>query len=1356
MTPNGEPITARATPSSLAAALPLTPAQRLAVSCREEPLLVSAAAGSGKTTVLCERILARLREEEDFSLDNILVVTFTRSAASQLRAKLSEKLRAEVTRDPGNARVRRELSILPRARIGTIHSFCFTLLRQNFAALGISPAFRVIEQGEAKTIALAVMEDIVDEFYEGTHRARFERLSDMISPSGDDTLAQDLLGVYSRLQSERRGIALLSDTLENLRAADSEMSGGGGDFFKTDEGKLLQKNLLLHLEYYRKPYEEVLSYIGGLEGIDRERAEKKYGEAFRDDYKYLKRMIAAAGEGYAALQAAICDEERDEGNPEKRKWEVLGRGGKKIDGCDQFKDTYRKNFKEKLDLCSPRTRIQLGISFPPEGLRDAARAAADLLETLSLVLRAFDRRYSDEKKRLSALDFADAERRCVDLLLYPNTENPTQVARQIASSLREVYIDEYQDVNELQDAIFRAVAPERRFMVGDIKQSIYRFRGARPSVFRGYRERFTPVGEDGKLPPNAAGSTKGATIFLSDNFRSDSSVIRFVNDVFASLFPRSGDFAPEDAIPYDKPDRLIKGKQGDKNLPVELWLVDKHLQSDLTVKDSAADTSPSEDKSADADDPAPDDAAHAKEIAVKPEAALVAAIASDLIAGGRAPEEICVLVQKNDLLADLDAAFRARKIPLSQGRQVDFYSRPEILLLHAILRAIDNPMRDTDLVAVLRSPLFGFTLTDLADLRGGGGGSYYGALCRRAGRAGKIPAEAGASADGSDPADESDLECYLDDDDTAATPILDEDGEGETEAPTDSSVVDEPLCTALLEKCNRLLDFLSRERRKCRTLSLDKLILQIESEYSLLPMMTAGLTPEEADSARTALLAYERSARAYAVSGGSLSGFLNLVEDQKKAREKESDRGAGLAPQSGKVRAMTVHSAKGLEFPVVIYYGGLVNLHSEKGSRPYVFDSALGLALTLPDKTGYGKIDPPRKKATELKDDFAELAEQMRLVYVALTRAKEKLILTGRCSRSNTGTYLAKMRDLSRHASVLDYLSNRNVISWVLLALGDKIEDYTVNGNKEALALGARLKEASPAARPTGEIAALSPEDRSRLDERLSFVYPYRGEVGLPAKLSASRLWPDILDEDAARPEGEPGGDGARYDFSRGGKRVREDLLRARTSAALKARPRFLSEKSSRASAAERGTATHVFMQFCSFASVRAHGVAAECKRLVERRFLTQEVADLVDQSQLETFFASDLFREMERAERAGHLYREQRFNILLPAAWFTEDEGTRARLGGERLLVQGVIDCFFESAPREGSRGELVLLDYKTDRVTDENALREAHRQQMVYYNAALEQIYRRPADRALLWSFFLGREVAYSPGDIAHPDLP
>lgn len=1204
-----------------------TNAQKAAITEEREPLLVSAAAGSGKTAVLCERILQKLLDPKNpGSITKMLIVTFTKAAAGELKTRLSGKLREAISRDMGNRHLRKQLAALPSAQICTIHSFCLDLLRRNFQELSLPASLRVADTGESEALQARVMEECVEKLYEeadGERKQRLDRLQDSLVDTREDLFAPRLVSVYKRLSAEIEGTALLAPASENLQK-EAAMLSSGGAFFQSSFGKKLRDAYLEKLRYFRRQYDLALTVLSGSETVKR-----AYGDAFFWDLEYLTRVISALENGDDAVSDLLLAVPKPKLGSLKKEYqddEVLF--------CKSLRNALYA-FYEKGG--------SYGIGVPPETLAVQFSAFSELLSTLALIETAFDRALEKEKQRLGIIDFADIERYSLRLLA-DETGAPTPLARELSTRYEEVCIDEYQDVNAIQDCIFRMLAPKHRFMVGDIKQSIYGFRGARPEIFSDYRDRFLAKEACGESIPEE--DFPGMKLFLSDNFRCDGEIISFSNALFRVLFGvgRSMKYLPEDDLQRGKSD------SEDLHIPVELWLCEK----------------PSRKKKKDEEIP---------ECPVS-EADMTAARVQKLLREGVSKKEIVILVRSlQNCGEELSAAFEKRGIALDAGYEESFQRRPEVLLLLSLLHAIDNPLRDIYLVSAMKSPLFGFSLRELTQIRG---------LCPKG-------------------------HFYM--------------------AVKAAAEEQETVSRECREKCVAFLDFLEKYRRLDASLSPDRLFLQLLSEYSLLPMLSAGLEESGAEDCRASVMKLYDFARSYTEGGKSgLGGFLSRMEKLFQSGVREKGRAIPDA-----VRVMTVHNAKGLEFPVCILYGCGKLFPTKKES--FLYDRALGPMLLLRDKSGYAKLDSPLRTAVKYALEDAGLEEEMRVLYVALTRAKNRLILTGstEAPRQLLKTLSIESRALCR--SSFSDGGHRCYLHWILLcmSLAQNRECCKIGGREEISALLEETEalpqtaEQTPKAAESLETPVSAQPETARcagfekaLAEKLDFSYPYKTEAALPAKLSVSRLWPSVLDE---------------------GEEEGKDLLRS-----VRFRePLFLTGGMEDKSAAARGTATHTFMQFCNFENVLQTGVEKELERLIQAGYLTAGMGELVNLSHVRKFFASSLFSQMRRARL---LRREQRFNILFPAAAFTGKEEKREAISKNKLLVQGVIDCFFES-----ENGELFLVDYKTDFFTKsemesgaaEQEMLCRHQNQMSYYAAALEKIFGRRPDVCALWAFSLGKELRF-----------
>ena len=821
-------------------------------------------------------------------------------------------------------------------------------------------------------------------------------------------------------------------------------------------------------------------------------------------------------------------------------------------------------------------------------------------------------------------DIADAAHR---LLVGPGGA-PTEIAAAMQQEFDAIYIDEFQDTDRRQDDIFRALSNgKNRFLVGDVKQSIYRFRSADTDIFNAYRSNFAPIGE--------AAPGQGATIFMSDCFRCDRHVVDFSNAVSGYLFRR---MAPD--MHYAKEDDLVFHKT---NLPeghvpkkCRLLLIDYQTnvqKSANTVK--------------------------------RPEAQMICREIRRLHDEEKKADgqplmwkDIAVFARADSSLRPVADALAAAGIPVNDTTKKNPFENPEVLCVISLLSVIDNPQKDIHLAAVLRSPLFGFTLSDLVTMRN--------------------------AADRSLSLFEAMRETAKKDDDLGA-------------------------------RCRRVLQDLTAWREKARQLPVDKLLRYLYRN-TLLYGFTGGDTAAKGYDRRNNLQRLYEYARQFE-SGGfrGLFQFIRYIEGvMESGQTVKEDHAAADA-----VTLSTVHGAKGLEYPVcfLVDTGNVKTMECIDAGRDCLIDKKTGVTFRIPNAGAFSRAETFARSVAALAYKRDELEEETRILYVAMTRAQEQLIVTGTVSGS-----LQKRLEQGRN---LDPLTDgaHTYLKWIALALGGfESKPYCDVEHTDAATLTAFTPEATATDEAAGN--ATAGDTAKTLRERFDYVYPYEHLTRLPAKLSVSRLSPtvlDVYDGDAATTV----------------EADAENLLRTFEKA-----PLFGVAKA--ADAAERGTATHEFLQFCDFERAAKEGVAAELTRLTEAGYLPDTAADEVWQTELTAFFGSRFYADLREAR---DVHRETRFNIFLPARDFTENPDFKAAVGDEKLLVQGVIDLFYTDKD-----GKLVLCDYKTDRLTpaqqkDPGAaaafLFARHGGQLRYYKEALLSLCGRYPDRVLIYSLPLGEAV-------------
>ena len=1178
--------------------------QKAAIELRNMELLVSASAGAGKTGSLCRRIVERLCDKTDpTDLSRVLVVTFTRAAAGEMRTRIGEELRGSIallakeqTKESEVllARLREQLLLLPLARIGTIDSFCLDLIKSNFDLLDISASVRVADETELKRTKEGIMRRCMGRLYK-EDPVLFGQLTDgLLSVYGDEELPGTLISFYEKTLSYEGGISCL------LEASALARADGQRPYFESESGRIAGERTLSELDFYIGEYGQYLAFAAGDTSMNKQ---YEFVKKEQEMLISLREILKEDPEEFARM----ADEQEFATLPSSRD-----------------KSPQRLCFKQTRDSLKAfiKDGARLGVDYDLSSNGELLNESAELLLLYHRLFARYKRELDARKKRMGVLEFSDilllAER-----LLYNEDGTISDFARSVALDFDEIYIDEFQDVNALQERVFQAISRGNRFLVGDVKQSIYGFRGACPDIFSGMRE---------ELPLYTEGTAAGK-LFLSYNYRSDPAIIDFVNAVCGRLLGCCSDMA------YVNEDDLKAGKTGSSGVKPRLCLIENSKKSKFLQAEP------------------------------NKEAAYTAKCIKAMIDKGRAPSDIMVLVRaRNDHLSDLIAALEREGVAVDAGQGDDFFESPEILLVTALLEAIDNPTHDIALAAILKSPVFGFTLEQLLEMRRGGSSeTLFSCLAEYAEK----------SASG---------------------------------------------------KAQKALAFLLRYRALSRELTVEKLIWHLYDSLSLAPLLGLGLPLEEGQRIGQRLLCFYDLACGYVrCGGGDVGGFLEHLEGLAKSKAGgENDK---QRKDPSKVRIMTFHGSKGLQAPVCWLYGCGKSLSLAGKSIP--FDKTFGPGFLLVDKEN-GVLQSKSSFYYAIRARTLEkgLNEELRLLYVALTRASEQLYISGVAT--------GKLMELQEYAGQihlkrghLELLHTPCYLGFLMMALAGREELYeryvgAFPGDllSETGTLGGQPQEKVSENAPQGETSAPDTALAERYKDRLTFSYPYARAVDIPAKLSVSRLSPGLFDEDAQQPVLPSYG--------------REEP-----------RPRFYEEAPEKShSATAIGTATHAFMQFCDFEAVEQKGVGAEIKRLLEKGFLDKHAAALVDEKAVGGFFESDLYAALKKAKR---VYREQRFMYDLPASALAEQPENQRALAGETVVVQGVIDCFFID-----EEGRVVLIDYKTDRFSSaqkkdprvcEELLRLRHGRQLGYYKAAVEGLTGLPVSRTLIYSFDLGKSLSADP---------
>lgn len=1162
----------------------LTPAQQAAVNNEGGAILVSAAAGSGKTRVLVERLMRRICDENDpHDIDEFLVITFTKKAAAELRTRIAKELTERLAKQPAAAHLQRQLHRVYLAKIMTVDAFCGELLHEYAYQLRLPPDFRVAEEAELTPIKQEIAAQLLEECCEKLDKEPAIRaLIDTLGAGRSDYALVDLLqDVYRESRchlSEEEWLRFCTESLNTDCFTDASEMPWGRYTVK-----------LLHDAVGDCSFE-----FRRLAGIAAEQPDlgEAYESMFLGDAEALAPYLSAdTWEGIRALGKPSYPRK-----PSAKKDEDHA--------ADESIDNARKACKAKFTAAlSPFAQSSAEVL-------DAIAQTADALRGLFALVPEFAKRFRAEKERLHLQDFADLEHGALRLLLQKGTRLPTAIAKDISTRFTEIMVDEYQDTNEIQDAIYKAISKDgkNRFMVGDIKQSIYRFRLADPGIFLKKYKTYRDHREvDGNAPRR---------ILLSENFRSGGEILEAANAVFSNCMSEAvGD------LNYGPDEALVCGRE---HAPLPYTPVELHCISTQT----------------DTDDDAPDK--------VEAEAAFVAARLRRLLdektpvrckEGLRpcTPGDIAILLRSiPDRVGQCFLqALAAQGIPAVCERGSSILDSEELECMICLLQILDNAHLDIPLTSVMLSPVFAFTADELARIRAGArNADLYDALC-----ASKTP---------------------------HAAEFL------QTLRTLRAAAAELPLHT-LLEQIDRLTDF--------------------DSVYAAMP---DGAVREEN------LCSFREHAAVFEDGGKrSLHQFIAYLDTLKN----DGVSGKGSANQDA-VNIMTVHKSKGLEFPVVVLAGLSRSFNQDDSKQPVLFQSELGAACSRLNKTYSLRYPSPAKKAIAKKQREDDKSEEMRVLYVAMTRAQDCLIMTY-CSAKlqQKLTKLAEQLTLPPHPMLAKTAACPG--DWILMTAllrteAGELFRFAAQPAQSAVSdipwlIRVHTAASGEAVAPVASAAEVSPAAAPDL-RMLDFHYAAPLAAALPGKVTATQLKGRMIDGEVD--------DGA-----------------AAVPVRFRQPPLFLEDQP--LSPTERGVAAHLAMQYLDFSKTDSEAeIESELHRMVRDRFLTQKQADAVAPAKLLRVFESPLGAMIKTADQ---VIREFKFSLLVEAAHYFRAEP------GEQLMLQGVTDCCLVKD------GALTVIDFKTDRIRagGETASAAHYKPQLEAYSLALSRIFGMPVTKRILYYF-------------------
>lgn len=1248
-----------------------TKEQESAIYTKECNLLVAAAAGAGKTAVLVQRIIEKIMDKENpIDIDKILVVTFTNAAASEMKERIGEAISKELDKNPDSKGLQRQLTLLNRANITTIHSFCLQVIRNNFHIIDIDPSFRVGDGTETVLLKQEALEELFEEKYEEDNcKEEFLQLVDSYGGRDDRRVLDMVESLYSFSQSLPWPEKWLFEVAENFNV---------GEEFKFEDciwANIIMEDVKIEITGLKNKMERALKILEETEGLE------QYIEVFKGDLQVVAAI--ANSSSWQELNVAIMDFSFGT-LPRKRVEESL----KEIK--DRALDI-RKKVKEKIE------KIKEDVFVGSDNVGERLGKLYPRIKCLTELVMEFNAIYRDKKREKNIIDFNDIEHFALEILTDFNRQEeiiPSSIAIEYREKFEEILIDEYQDSNSVQEVILNAVSRQpniilqeeklnkpNMFMVGDVKQSIYRFRQAKPELFLDKYSNYSE--EDGSI---------NRKIKLFKNFRSRKEVIDGVNFIFGQIMCKN-----VGELDYDDGEKLNQGAEfpipeEDINFagPIEMHIMEKGgngTQNINSYEDYDNGIFSEEEEQ-------PDN--------IQLEGAMVAKIVKNLMDKEKGYfkvldkntrkyrdvqyRDIVILMRATAEMAPIFMEELNNKgIPVFADTSKGYFETAEIKTILSLLQIIDNPRQDIPLLAVLRSPIFSFTAEEVIDIR----------LINR------------------------EISIY----------------EGLKKIYNKELCTDEELNyiknlqVNFIKKVNDFLNKLEKWREKSLHTSIDQFIWHLYTDTGYYGFV--GALPGGVQRQANLRILFERAKQYENTSYRGLFNFINFIN---KLKNSSGDMGSAkiLGENEDVVRIMSIHKSKGLEFPVVILAGTGKNFNLQDIRKSVLYHQQLGLGpeyVDLEKRISYPTII---KQIIKKKIKLETLSEEMRILYVAFTRAKEKLIITGMVNNLDNTIDKWCHIGMEEDDKIPEYalMEGKSYLDWIVPAIsrhkdglnlrekvgissaGEKIifdeSKWEVKlWNKDEIVETDNIEREERDILKELESLQFSTESskyKDELEKRLNWNYKYIESCAIPAKFSVSELKRrfSVLDNENS-----------------------ESII----GTSFLKKPLFL-EKVKKFSSAERGTLMHLVMQHLDMdKTVTVEDINSQINYMIVNEFLTEEQAKVINVDKIFKFFKSSLG---ERVKKSSLIRRETPFYIEINSTDIFK-ELPKEVYGEEKVLIQGVIDLYFEE--KDG----LVIVDYKTDYVEDIEDIRKRYYLQLKYYSEALERITGKKVKENYLYLFHI-----------------
>lgn len=1253
-----------------------TKEQRQVIESRNTNLLVSAAAGSGKTAVLIERIIELVLDEKNpIDINKLLVVTFTKLAASEMRERVSKAIEKKLEENPENEHLQKQLLLLSGADITTIDSFCKDVLISYAHLVNLDSNIKVIDPSENEVLAKEVMEELFEELYENNDESFLRLVNWYAKKNTDEGLLQLLLNVNNFVNSHPFPKIWLNEKAEFFNTSTKD-----DDFYLENYILDIAKDVDMDLEFFE------LSIKNNLKKIENYPELEKY----IDIYNILLDALFVVKE---SLKNFLKDNTKFD-ELKKSSYEFLNSnfGSFRISKCDEeVKEIYNK-VKKELDSIKLEITESLGaLNLDLENIKKESDLIYPYVRSVSDVVIKFKEKFWERKQKFNYVDFADIEHLALEILVDIDEDGntkPSKTALEYQEKYTEVFIDEYQDSNLVQEILLSAVAKENnRFMVGDVKQSIYRFRQADPSIFIEKYENYYRVEDDV--------DSFNKKIMLYANFRSRKEILEGTNLVFSKIMKKeTGEL---DYTIDERLNSMASFKEIDENVggAVEILLVDE--KSDEEYEDEIILT-----------DEYSEDFEEMKSF--KLECIKIANTIYNMMNNKENPfkvydknlddyrkveyKDIVILMRSpSSNTKILEEVFLEYNIPIYAESTGGYFDTFEVDTIINLLKIIDNPMQDIPLISVMYSPIYNFTSTELSEIR----------LVDR------------------------ELKFY----ELLMKILEDEDIE---------------IRVNLKEKIAKFISDLKLFIQKKSLVSADELIwflYKYTGYYNYVGLLDMG------EQRKTNLMLLFEKAKNY--EKNSYKGLFNFVNYIQKISLKSDVSEAKLISEDANVvRIMSIHKSKGLEFPIVFLANTNKKFNFRADDSNLVLHQKLGFGAVVYDmdkKTSFNSI--MKKKIEKFKKN-EQIAEEMRLLYVAMTRAKEKLIITGRVKdyenlkeeissgideRGNISNY--KILKINNYLDwILSSIENLTVCGKILNCLGreenflgneDLKFQLNVNTKKGEFLEYQRIKEEVKTNEIISDNDSLEIKKEMRtvkefLEDRFNKEYVYKNVLNKPSSITVSEIKKMIQEEDEEKHQ----------------KYYKENFV-------LKT-PSFIHQGEEKVgfNSAEKGTIFHLAMQLLDFSKFDTEDISkireeikSQINSFVEKNIMSLDEIETININWIVKFIKSDIFKEIYIANKSGKLFKEKAIDYNIKLKNLFKDENIEEY---EKIMVVGIIDLFFEN-----ENGKIILLDYKTDYVTKENLeeVKARYKVQLDLYKSAIEDISGKKVAKKGLYLFGINEFV-------------